>query len=203
MKKHSPPLILFTGGGTGGHVYPGLAVLEELELKNKFRFAWMGSYLGVERRIIKQRGIPYFAVLAGKLRRYFSWQNFWDVFKVIGGFFQSLNLLRKLRPQLLFSKGGFVTVPPVLAARILGIPVFSHESDFDPGLATKINFRSTKRQFVAYRETLRFFPSQNYGRLKFTGNPVRAELFQGDSNLFYQSCPVAQGKTILLVLGEA
>jgi UDP-N-acetylglucosamine--N-acetylmuramyl-(pentapeptide) pyrophosphoryl-undecaprenol N-acetylglucosamine transferase len=201
MVNQKLPLILFTGGGTGGHVYPGLAVLEELGKRKKYHFAWLGSLVGVEGKILRRKGIVYYGVLAGKLRRYFSWQNLWDVFKVIGGFFQSLWLLSRLRPKLLFSKGGFVSVPPVIAAKFLGIPVFSHESDFDPGLATKINFRFTKRQYVAYKASRQFFPSKDRGRVRFTGNPVRADLFQGSREGFDQRFPQAQGKQVILVLG--
>jgi UDP-N-acetylglucosamine--N-acetylmuramyl-(pentapeptide) pyrophosphoryl-undecaprenol N-acetylglucosamine transferase len=201
MEKQHRPLILFTGGGTGGHVYPGLAVLEELDTLEKYRFAWLGSLLGVEGKIVRRAGIPYYGILAGKLRRYFSLQNLWDIFKVIGGFFQALVLLMRLKPRLLFSKGGFVSVPPVLAAKILGIPVFSHESDFDPGLATKINLRSTTRQYVAYKESLRYFPSRPVGRVRFVGNPVREGLFSGTKATFTQQFPQAQGKQVLLVLG--
>ena len=159
--------IAFTGGGTGGHIYPGLAVATQLkkQLDNRgfdYKIFWIGSSSGPDRSIVEDAGIEFFGVSSGKLRRYFSLRNIVDIFKIIGGFFTARKILKKQKANLLFSKGGFVSVPPCAAAASLGIKVFTHESDFSPGLATKINARFVSRTkgriFTAYEDTLRFFP---------------------------------------------
>ncbi|MDR2468781.1 MAG: glycosyltransferase, partial [Spirochaetaceae bacterium] len=131
--------VAFTGGGTGGHIYPGLAVAAYLRTQGDCRLCWIGSDKGMDKAIVEDAGIPFFGIPAGKLRRYFSLQNCADAFKVGAGFFTAGKILKQEKPDLLFSKGGFVSVPPCAAAASLGIPVFTHESDFSPGLATKIN----------------------------------------------------------------
>lgn len=162
-----------TGGGTGGHVFPALAVVESI--RSWADVVWIGSTTGVERRIVRRAGIPFVPVPSGKLRRYFSLRNAFDIFNVAAGFLRSAYSLRRLRPVVLFSKGGYVTVPPVAAARLLGIPVVSHESDVDPGLATRINARSSRAVAVSFPETaesLRTRPEYR-GRVELTGNPIR------------------------------
>lgn len=176
MKKR----LVISGGGTGGHVFPALAVAEVLS--DTCEIFWIGSRKGIEARIVTERGIPFHSVPSGKLRRYFSWQNFTDAFRIFGGLLASLVILAKLKPHALFSKGGFVTVPPVLAARILGIPVISHESDFDPGLATRINAKSSCRICVPYPETLAFFTGGLAKKVRHTGNPVRRDIFSAQGS---------------------
>jgi len=175
-------LILCTGGGTGGHVFPGLAVVEALSEIWDGEVGWIGSARGVERDIVEGAGLRYWAIPAGKLRRYISFANLLDAFRVLFGFFAALVLLIRRRPKALFSKGGFVTVPPVLAARVLRIPVFSHESDLDPGLATRINSRFSRRVFIPYEASRRYYPARLQDRLVVSGNPVRRRVLQGSAS---------------------
>ena len=169
----------FTGGGTGGHVFPGLAVLDRLRAARGVRVAWIGDSRGVEREIVRSRSVVFYGIPTGKLRRYASIRNVTDVFRVVAGVLRSIALLRTLRPAVLFSKGGFVSVPPVLAARLLGIPVITHESDADPGLATRINARSSERILVAYEATREHFRADQRDRVTVTGNPLRPEVLLG------------------------
>jgi UDP-N-acetylglucosamine--N-acetylmuramyl-(pentapeptide) pyrophosphoryl-undecaprenol N-acetylglucosamine transferase len=191
------PLLAFTGGGTGGHVFPGLAVIEELKVRGYRRFLWIGSAAGVERQLVESAGIPYRAIPAGKLRRYLSVKNVTDLFRVAGGYLAARSLLKTERPTLLFSKGGFVSVPPVAAAGSLGIPVISHESDLDPGLATRINARSSDLVLTAYPETAAALG----GRSVATGNPVRREILQGDPGRAAKHLSVDLRRPLLLVVG--
>lgn len=191
------PLLAFTGGGTGGHVFPGLAVIEELERRGYDRFLWIGSAGGVEREMVESQGIPYRAVPSGKLRRYLSLKNVADLFRVAAGFFVARGLLKAERPGLLFSKGGFVSVPPVAAARSLGIPVISHESDLDPGLATRINARSSELVLTAYPETA----ASLRGRAVITGNPVRRGILEGDRKRAGEHLTLDLRRPLLLIVG--
>jgi UDP-N-acetylglucosamine--N-acetylmuramyl-(pentapeptide) pyrophosphoryl-undecaprenol N-acetylglucosamine transferase len=197
--------VVFTGGGTGGHVFPGIAVAEKLLLDSKgpsLDITWIGSRSGMEKEILRRYRIPFISIPAGKLRRYFSIYNFFDLFKIIAGFFSSFFILKKLKPDLLFSKGGFVTVPPVIAAKFLGIPVISHESDLDTGLATRINGRFSKIMLFAYEETFRnwkgMFPAQ---KKLVSGNPVRKEILEGDPEKLRLRYKIPNNKKIILVLG--
>jgi UDP-N-acetylglucosamine--N-acetylmuramyl-(pentapeptide) pyrophosphoryl-undecaprenol N-acetylglucosamine transferase len=173
--------IAFTGGGTGGHIYPGLAVAEELKTRlagQEYRIFWIGSDKGMDRSIVEGAGLEFFGIPAGKLRRYFSLRTIPDVFKVAAGFFAARSVLKKQRADILFSKGGFVSVPPCAAAASLGIPVYTHESDFTPGLATRLNLRFVQRTggrvFTAYTDTVNFLPAAVRDRVTVSGNPVRA-----------------------------
>jgi UDP-N-acetylglucosamine--N-acetylmuramyl-(pentapeptide) pyrophosphoryl-undecaprenol N-acetylglucosamine transferase len=191
--------IVFTGGGSGGHVFPGLAVAEYLKTKWDGEIVWIGSGKKIERSIVERWGLRFYSIPSGKLRRYFSLRNAADVFLTAAGLFAALALLRRLKPALLFSKGGYVSVPPVVAARLLGIPVFTHESDLDPGLATKINARFANRIFVAYEESTAFFRSG--AAVTVSGNPVRAEIYRGDRERGRALLGVPDGVPVLLALG--
>ncbi len=169
-------VVAITGGGTAGHVFPGIAVAENLDC----RVLWIGSTHGVEGKLVRDAGIDFHGIPAGKLRRYLSLRNVTDVARVLAGVFASLRILRRERPSLLFSKGGFVSVPPVVAARLCGIPAFTHESDFDPGLATRINLRFCEKVFVSFPETIDFLPLRYREKAVVTGNPVRRSLCSGD-----------------------
>jgi UDP-N-acetylglucosamine--N-acetylmuramyl-(pentapeptide) pyrophosphoryl-undecaprenol N-acetylglucosamine transferase len=200
--------IAFTGGGTGGHIYPALAVASELErllAGRVFRFFWIGSNAGLDRSIVEKAGIEFFGVPSGKLRRYFSLKTVPDFFKVIAGFFAARKILKKQKVTLLFSKGGFVSVRPCAAAAALGIPVFTHESDFSPGLATKINARFALRTggaiFTAYDETARLLPATARECVKVSGNPVRNAFRGADAAKGRVFLGLAQDARILLVLG--
>ena len=193
---------MFTGGGTGGHVFPGIAVIERLSQLlggRPYRIVWLGWSRGMERDIVARFSIPFYGIPAGKLRRYLSLRNITDAGAVAAGFFSSLYLLKKLDTALVFSKGGFVSVPPVAAARVLGIPSITHESDLDPGLATQLNARFTNRVLCAYEETTRH--PRLSGKAKVTGNPVRSELFAGDRAAGRKLLGIPEGKKVVLVLG--
>jgi UDP-N-acetylglucosamine--N-acetylmuramyl-(pentapeptide) pyrophosphoryl-undecaprenol N-acetylglucosamine transferase len=204
--------IAFTGGGTGGHIYPGLAVIQALRERagSDFRICWIGSNAGMDRSLVEAAALEFYGIPSGKLRRYFSFKNIPDIFRVLAGFFAARRILKKLKPVLLFSKGGFVSVPPCAAAASLGIPVFTHESDFSPGLATKINIRFAKKIFTAYGDTAKLLPPQSRALVTVSGNPVRQEFrhagaagtVQGASSTAGRAfLDVKEGDRILLVLG--
>ncbi|MDR0910605.1 MAG: undecaprenyldiphospho-muramoylpentapeptide beta-N-acetylglucosaminyltransferase [Spirochaetaceae bacterium] len=169
--------IAFTGGGTGGHIYPALAIIERLRtiVAEPLRVFWIGNRAGMDASIVKAAGIGFYGIHCGKLRREINFRNFIDVFKVIAGYIEARKILKKESPSLLFSKGGFVSVPPCAAASGLKIPVWTHESDYSPGLATKINARFAERIFTAYKETAMFFAQSFKDKIVVTGNPVRPE----------------------------
>lgn len=171
--------VLFTGGGSGGHVFPGLAVIEAFRERNEAAVAWIGSTGGMERRVVRRFSIPYIGIPTGKLRRYLSLRNLSDIFRILAGIQRSIGVVRRLKPSVLFSKGGFVSVPPVLAARLLGVPVLTHESDLVPGLATRINARFADRILVAYKESVHHLPARARSHAVVTGNPVRREIALG------------------------
>jgi UDP-N-acetylglucosamine--N-acetylmuramyl-(pentapeptide) pyrophosphoryl-undecaprenol N-acetylglucosamine transferase len=194
---HEAPVVAITGGGTAGHVFPGLAVAEQLGC----RVFWIGSRGGVEGNLVREAGIDFYGVPAGKLRRYLSLRNLTDVARVIAGIVVSLRILRRERPSLLFSKGGFVSVPPVIAARLCGIPSFTHESDFDPGLATRINLRFCEKVFVSFPDTVDFLPAGYRDKAVVTGNPVRQALRAGDAARGRSLVGCDSGTQIILVMG--
>jgi UDP-N-acetylglucosamine--N-acetylmuramyl-(pentapeptide) pyrophosphoryl-undecaprenol N-acetylglucosamine transferase len=166
--------IVMTGGGTAGHVVPHLALLPGMKERN-----WETYYIGssgIEKRMISKTGVKFYTISAGKLRRYFSFQNFLDVFKVFWGLVQSLFIILKIRPTLVFSKGGFVSVPVALAAWVLRVPVLTHESDLTPGLANKIVKKFCKKILFTFPETEKFLPK---GRSVYVGSPVREDIFSG------------------------
>ena len=205
--------IAFTGGGTGGHIYPGLAVAQELKKLLalaepsgfEFQIFWIGSSAGMDRGLVEEAGIDFFGIPSGKLRRYFSFKNIADFFKIIAGFFAARKILKKKKAVLLFSKGGFVSVPPCAAAASLGITVFTHESDFSPGLATKINARFVLRAnggiFTSYENTVYFFPKAVQNRVTVSGNPVRAVFHNADPLKGREFLQVGEDERILLILG--
>jgi len=207
--------IAFTGGGTGGHIYPGLAVAERLKqllLGVDARIFWIGSSSGMDQKLVEEAGIEFFGVPSGKLRRYFSLKTVTDFFKVLAGFFAARKILKKQKAHLLFSKGGFVSVPPCAAAASLNIPVFTHESDFSPGLATKINVRFVMRTggmvFTAYEDTKKLFGHKLLkkglnDRVTVTGNPVRSIFNNADAvkGRAFLGLPANGSERVLLVLG--
>ena len=204
--------IVFAGGGTGGHIYPGLAVADELKKiaeKNnlKIRIYWFGNSSGMDRTLVEKSGSAdrFCAIPSGKLRRYFSIKNFFDVFKIIAGIAVSFFRLLFIRPAVVFSKGGFVSVPPCFAARILRIPVFTHECDFTPGLATKINSSFASKILVSYTETVKFLPKNKQSLTVVTGNPVRPVFYEADAQkgrkFLFEGKHTDLKKPVLLVLG--
>ncbi|MFN2312390.1 MAG: undecaprenyldiphospho-muramoylpentapeptide beta-N-acetylglucosaminyltransferase [Spirochaetia bacterium] len=195
-------LVAFTGGGTGGHVFPGIAVIEALRDYNITEVCWIGSPRGVERAIVESWGIPFYAVPAGKLRRYFSLHTFVDAFRVPAGFLCALYRLKKISPAFVFSKGGYVAVPVVAAARMLGIPCYTHDSDLDPGLATKLNSRFVDRVLVAYEQSRNYFAPRVRTKVVVTGNPVRKAVSAGVASRGRKFLGIrSQGRPVLLFLG--
>jgi len=213
--KYNKNLVAFTGGGTGGHIYPGLAVAEQLkkaalEKGQTLSIAWLGNSKGMDKKIIENArdsegkliADSFYGIPSGKLRRYFSWQNFTDLFKIIAAYFSARRILKKLKPSVLFSKGGFVSVPPCLAAKHLHIPVYTHECDFTLGLANRINFKSADKMFVSYEETRSKFSDEDKKRIIVTGNPVRAAFYHTDKQKGYDFLQLDKPqKPLLLVLG--
>jgi UDP-N-acetylglucosamine--N-acetylmuramyl-(pentapeptide) pyrophosphoryl-undecaprenol N-acetylglucosamine transferase len=196
---HRP--VVFTGGGTAGHVFPGLAVAELLRRRGREHIVWVGSSRGMERRLVEGRGIPFHGIPAGKLRRYLSVRNLIDVLKVAAGVVAAVVLLARLKPAVVFSKGGYVTVPVVLAARILGIPRATHESDADPGLATRINARLADRVLLTYDSTVDFFPEALRSRCLTVGNPVRRDLAAGDAAAARRRLGVPPDRPLVFFVG--
>jgi len=199
---NAQPCIVFTGGGTGGHIYPGLAVIDELRrLGFTGRIAWIGSEKELDRSIVAGHGIEYFAIPSGKFRREISFQNLTDLGRIVAGYFRAKSVLKMLRPALLFSKGGYVSVPPCRAATALGIPVFTHESDASPGLATRLNSAHAERILTSWEDTARFFPQSLRSRIIRTGNPTRPDLFEGDKARGLKLLGFSDDRPILFVLG--
>lgn len=192
MKK-----ILMTGGGTAGHVTPNIALFSSLK-KNGFEIFYIGTESGIEKSLIAQAKIPYFSIRAGKLRRYLDLQNITDTIKISQGFFQACSIIHKLKPDIVFSKGGFVSSPVVWAAWTKRIPVIIHESDITPGLANKIAIPFACNICYSFPETIDYLP-KNKSRL--TGIPVRQTLFIGDKNFGRRLCGFENKKPILLLMG--
>lgn len=189
--------IIMTGGGTAGHVTPNLALVPDLN-KNGFEIEYIGSKDGIEKEIIKNENIPYFEISSGKLRRYFDVKNFSDPFKVIKGVFEAIKIVSREKPDVVFSKGGFVSVPVVIAASLKGIPVVAHESDITPGLANKIAAPFCDKLCVTFRESLNYV-KQNKGVL--TGSPIRKEILEGSKIIGKKLCSFEDDKEILFIMG--
>lgn len=189
--------IIMTGGGTAGHVTPNLALIPSL-CKEGFEVKYIGSKDGIEKEIIKSNNIPYYEISSGKLRRYFDMKNFSDPFKVIKGIFQAKRILDKEKPSVVFSKGGFVAVPVVIAATMKGIPVVAHESDMTPGLANKLSAPFCDKLCVTFRESLNYIKADK-GVL--TGSPIREEILKGSKSKALEICGFSGKKEILFVMG--
>ena len=189
--------ILLTGGGTAGHVTPNLALLPYLKAEG-YEIVYIGSEKGIERTLIEAEGIPYYSISTGKLRRYLSKENVKDMFRVVKGISEAKKLIKKLKPDLVFSKGGFVAVPVVLGAKSNNVPVIIHESDITPGLANKIAMPSARVVCSTFPETLQYVPK---GKGVHTGTPIRKELFEGDRQKGLTACKFTGEKPVLLMMG--
>ena len=189
--------IVLTGGGTAGHVTPNIALLPALK-REGYEVNYIGSYDGIEKKLIEELNIPYYGISSGKLRRYFDPKNFSDPFKVMKGYLEAVKLMKQLKPDVVFSKGGFVAVPVVLAAKRKGIPVIIHESDMTPGLANKICTPSAKKVCANFPETVKYLPD---GKAILTGTPIRQELFSGNKMMGLDFCGFSRNKPVLLVVG--
>ena len=192
MKK-----IILTGGGTAGHVTPNIALLPALK-EAGYEVEYIGSYNGMEKELIEKEGIPYHGISSGKLRRYFDWKNFSDPFRVIHGYGQARSLIKKIKPAIIFSKGGFVSVPVVLAAKSLHVPAIIHESDMTPGLANRIAMRGAVKICCNFPETLKYLPE---GKGVLTGSPIRQQLLHGDRQKALEFTGLPGEKPILLIIG--
>ena len=192
MKK-----IVLTGGGTAGHVTPNIALFPALK-EAGYEISYIGSYDGMERKLIEDLGIPYYGISSGKLRRYFDPKNFSDPFRVVKGYFEAKKLLKKLKPNVVFSKGGFVSVPVVLAAKACKVPALIHESDMTPGLANKLCIPSAAKVCCNFPETVDYLPKD---KAVLTGSPIRQELLSGDKEQAARLCGFTMDKPVILVVG--
>lgn len=193
MKKK----IVFTGGGTAGHVTPNIALFPFLE-KEGYESYYIGSYNGIEKRLIEDFNVPYYGISTGKLRRYFDLKNLSDPFRVIKGYTQALKILKELKPDIVFSKGGFVSVPVIRAASALKIPCIIHESDMTPGLANKLCIPVATKVCCNFPETTKYVPS---GKAILTGSPIRSELTTGSKLAALELCGFTANKPVVMVIG--
>ncbi len=189
--------IVLTGGGTAGHVTPNIALLPRLK-EEGYRISYIGSLDGIEKQLISELGIPYYGISSGKFRRYLSVKNLSDPFKVIKGISEAKKLLKDLDPDIIFSKGGFVAVPVVRAAKSLKIPVIIHESDMTPGLANKLCIPSAAAVCCNFPETASYLPAE---KAVVTGTAIRAELMQGDAEFARNYCGFTDRKPVIMVMG--
>ena len=189
--------IVLTGGGTAGHVTPNIALLSSL-IEEGYDVQYIGSYNGMEKSLIEDAGIPYHGISTGKLRRYFDLKNFTDPFRVQKGYLEAKKLLKELKPDVIFSKGGFVSVPVVAAAGHKHIPVIIHESDMTPGLANKLSFPFATKICCNFPETLSSLPKE---KAVLTGSPIRAELKEGSREKAMELCGFTEDKPVILSVG--
>ncbi len=192
MKK-----IVLTGGGTAGHVTPNLALLPHLRAQG-FEVVYMGSYEGIEKRLVEDFDVPYYGIATGKFRRYLDPKNFTDPFRVIKGYTEARKYLKEIKPDIVFSKGGFVSVPVVRAAASLKIPCILHESDMTPGLANKLCLKAADKICCNFPETLAMLPKD---KAVLTGSPVREELFTGNKISALNMCGFTANKPVVMVIG--
>lgn len=193
--------IVLTGGGTAGHVTPNIALIPTLATRG-WDIHYIGSYTGIEKELIESMHINYHAISSGKFRRYKNFknysQNFADVFKVISGISQATKLIKQLKPNVIFSKGGFVAVPVVLAGKRNKVPIIIHESDITPGLANKIAIPFAKTVCTTFPETLNYISGN---KAICTGSPIRPEIFKGNKNKGLKICGFNSNKPVALVMG--
>lgn len=189
--------IVLTGGGTAGHVTPNIALIPGLKERG-YEISYIGSYEGIEKKLIEDLGIPYYGISTGKLRRYFDLKNMSDPFRVLKGIREAKTILKKIRPDIIFSKGGFVAVPVALAAHSLKIPLLIHESDMTPGLANKICIPYAVKVCCNFPETKDSLPE---GKAFVTGTPIRQELLHGSADAGRAFCGFSADKPVLMVIG--
>ena len=198
--KKTVKRIVLTGGGSAGHVIPNLILLPDM-IKDGWDIHYIGSRKGIEATLVKHPNITYHTIETGKLRRYFDIKNFIDPFRVIAGFFQSLSIIARIGPCVIFSKGGFVAVPVVLAGWLLRRPIVIHESDMSQGLANKICIPLSSYICLSFQKTYDALPAKVRKRAAYTGAPVRNELDRGDAREGYRLCGFDDSKPVLLVIG--
>lgn len=194
MKKKT---IVLTGGGTAGHVTPNIALLPSLR-EMGYDIHYIGTYTGIEKKLIEAEGVTYHGISSGKLRRYFDIKNFTDPFKVIKGLGEAIQLMRKIKPDIIFSKGGFVTVPVIIAGWMCKVPAVIHESDMTPGLANKISIPFSKKVCTTFPETIKHLPEQ---KAIYTGSPIREDIFKGNKDRGYKITGFNDQLPILMFVG--
>lgn len=192
MKK-----IVLTGGGTAGHVTPNIALLPALQ-EAGYEISYIGSYDGIEKRLIGDFDIPYIGISTGKFRRYLDVKNLTDPFRVMKGFAEARKYLKETKPDVVFSKGGFVSVPVVRAAASLHIPCIIHESDMTPGLANKLCIPVAHKVCCNFPETMEMLPTD---KAVLTGSPIRSELLQGNAIAGLDMCGFTANKPVIMVIG--
>ena len=192
MKK-----IILTGGGTAGHVTPNIALMPKLRDAG-FEIYYIGSKDGMEKSLIEETGVPYFGISSGKLRRYFDLKNFSDPFRVVKGYFEAGSIIKEIRPDVVFSKGGFVTVPVVRAAARKKVPVIIHEADMTPGLANKLAIPAATKVCCSFPETLESLPKE---KAVLTGCPIRPSLFDGKREKGLAFAGLSGDKPVIMVTG--
>lgn len=192
MKK-----IILTGGGSAGHVTPNIALFPKLKSLG-FEIQYIGTKDGIERNIIGKEDIKYHCISSGKLRRYFDVKNFSDPFKVIKGIFECISIMKSEKPDIVFSKGGFVSVPVVIGAHFCHVPVIAHESDLTPGLANRISERYCTKICVTFPETVDKIKD---GKAILTGTPIRNKILEGSKLLGLKFCGFDGTKPVLLIIG--
>lgn len=191
------PHIVLTGGGTAGHVTPNIALIPHLKAAG-YKISYIGSYDGIEKKLIEDLNIPYYGISSGKFRRYLSLKNLTDPFRVLNGFLQAKKLMKKLSPDVVFSKGGFVTVPVVKAAKSRNIPAIIHESDMTPGLANRLCIPSATYVCCNFPETVEYLPKE---KAVLSGTPIREELLSGDKEAGRSFCGFTKDKPVIMVIG--
>ncbi len=189
--------IVFTGGGSAGHVTPNIALFPKLKSMG-YDIHYIGSYDGIEKKLIEDYRIPYYGISTGKLRRYFDIKNFSDPFRVLKGFAEAKKILKTLKPDIVFSKGGFVSVPVVRAAAMLKIPCIIHESDMTPGLANSMCIPVAQKICCNFPETLQNLPAE---KAILTGSPIRTELTKGSKDKGLAMCGFNSAKPVIMVIG--
>jgi UDP-N-acetylglucosamine--N-acetylmuramyl-(pentapeptide) pyrophosphoryl-undecaprenol N-acetylglucosamine transferase len=189
--------VVLTGGGTSGHVTPNIALLPGLKSLG-FDIHYIGSKNGIEKQLIQKEGIPYHAISAGKLRRYLDMKNITDIFRIMGGFAQALSVLGKVKPDVVFSKGGFVSCPVVWAAWFRRVPVIIHESDITPGLTNKLSMPFAKKVCYTFPESEKHMSNK---KACLTGLPVRPSIMAGDRAQGYRLCGFSDKKPVLMIIG--
>ena len=190
--------IVLTGGGTAGHVTPNIELMAQLQQEG-WQCHYLGSKTGIEFELISKLNYPFHAISSGKLRRYFSWQNFIDPFKIVFAILQSVVLLTKIKPQVVFSKGGFVAFPVVVAAWLKRIPVICHESDMSPGLATRLSLPFAKTLCVTFEKAKSYFKNQQ--KIVHSGTPIRQSLFNGNRQQALSLCGFQEDKPCIMIMG--
>ncbi|PYZ98961.1 undecaprenyldiphospho-muramoylpentapeptide beta-N-acetylglucosaminyltransferase [Alteribacter lacisalsi] len=193
----SKKTIVFTGGGTAGHVTPNIAIINELD-QEKWDIKYIGSKQGIEKELIEKINVPYYGIRSGKLRRYIDFENLVDMFRVVKGTHEARRVLKKLKPDLVFSKGGFVSVPVIIAAKSLRIPIFIHESDMTPGLANKISQHFSTKIFTSFEETKQYFPA---AKTTVIGSPIRKGILTGSPEEGRKFLGFHSAKPILTIMG--